>query len=230
MGRDAAQQLVTNRMAIAVVHQTEALHIDGDDRDLVLAIVVIVVVIVATTLGEGAIDVLDEQRAIGQASQTVVQGVVNELLLGALADVDIADRASHARDLARVVAARHAAGQDPAILAVGQAYPVLHHESRALALEVLDHALAVGRPLIGVDEVEEGIRRGREAAWREPENFAETIRVIGRVCRQIPVPQAVVCAPHGKCVALLAGLQASRRVLQFGHAPLQGGRHDVEVA
>ena len=219
---DPAQQLVAHGVAVAVVDQAEALQVDREHRELAQ--------VAAPALGQRAVGVLDEHRAVGQAGEAVVQRVVHELLLGALAQVDVAQRPRHAEGVQVLVAAGDAAHQHPARLAVGQADAELHHELRAVALQVADQARPVGRDLVRMDVAEERFRRARHRPGRHAQDLAEAVGVIHGAGAQVPVPQAVVGAVQGHRMALLARLQAFGGVLQFVDALLQGGGHDVEVA
>jgi hypothetical protein len=84
---DPAQQFVADDVAVAVIDEAEALQVDRQDRDLGE--------VAASPLGECAVGVLDEHRAVGQAGEAVVQRVMYQLLFGALAQVDVAERSRH---------------------------------------------------------------------------------------------------------------------------------------
>jgi hypothetical protein len=84
----------------------------------------------AVGVTQGVLQVFDKQGAVGEAGKAVVEGVVDELVFGPLAQVDVADRAGHAngRPVAGRVKDGNAAGEDPAVRAVGVADAVFDHE------------------------------------------------------------------------------------------------------
>ena len=63
-------------MAHGIVHELEAIKIDEDDGDLLIA---------AAGIRQCQREAILEERAIGQAGQRIVGGLILSLLLGALA-------------------------------------------------------------------------------------------------------------------------------------------------
>ena len=78
---DRDQQLVADRVAEAVVDQLEAIEIEEQHRDEPVG--------VALQARERAAEAIEEQRAIRQSRQRVVEGVVQQLLLEAAALGDV---------------------------------------------------------------------------------------------------------------------------------------------
>ena len=78
---DLAQDLVAGGVAEAVVDRLEVVEVEEDDRDAVL---------LATVAGDGVAHALDEQGAVGEVGDRVVEGLVGELLLEGLALADVA--------------------------------------------------------------------------------------------------------------------------------------------
>ena len=154
-----------------------------------------------------------------------------EALFGGLAQVDVADRASHAECPAGgFVAQRNAARHHPLIAPVGQTDTVLHHELRAVALDVGDQLLSIGGRLVGMQPCENALGLDERIARFEASDFAKAGRHVDAVGKNVPIPQAVVGTANGQCIALFAGLEALGGRLQLADARLQVGCHDVEVA
>ena len=78
---DLAQDLVAGGVAEAVVDRLEVVEVEEDDRDAVL---------LAAVARDGVAHALDEQRAVGEVGDRVVEGLVGELLLEGLALADVA--------------------------------------------------------------------------------------------------------------------------------------------
>ena len=80
---DFAQQEIAGGVPIAVIDEVEALEVDREHGEAIA--------LVATLLPQGKSNMLYEEGAIGQAGETVVQCVVDQLLFGPLAQMYVAD-------------------------------------------------------------------------------------------------------------------------------------------
>ena len=156
-------------------------------------------------VAQGVLQVLGEQGAVGEAGEPVVEGVVEELVFDALAQVDVADRAGHPHRAAGVgIMDRHAAGEDPAVGAVGVEDAVFDGELGGFALEVGDHAQPEGFAVFGVEAGVERLAVVEHGAGRDAEDFGKARGEVGLVAHDVPVPQAVVGGAGGQGVAFFA--------------------------
>ena len=78
---DLDEDLVAGGVAEGVVDRLEVVEVEEDDREPAA---------VATGAGDGVADALAEQRAVGEAGDGVVEGLVGELVLEGLALGDVA--------------------------------------------------------------------------------------------------------------------------------------------
>ncbi len=218
----AAQQFVAHRMAVAVIDEAEALDVDRQHREPVA--------LVAALLADRARHMLDEQCAVGQAGEPVVEGVVDQSLLGALAQVNVADGARHAHRAPLLVALCDAARQHPAKTAVRLPYAVFQHELARHPAQVCQHLFLVGLDFVRMQVGQDAFRVAGQGARRQAEDLAGAVGKIDGAPRDVPVPQAVVGAAHRQCIALLARLELPGGFLDLADALLQRRRHDVEMA
>ena len=103
-------------MAEAVVDELEAVEVEKEDGE--------VVVLVATPAGHGLPEPVEEQVAVGQAREGIVQGVVEDLLLRTLARGDVGLRPRQPHRPRSSVADDEAAAQDEEEIAVLVPNPV----------------------------------------------------------------------------------------------------------
>ncbi len=103
---DAHQQLVADRVAEAVVDVLEAVEVEKEDREVGLG--------PPLQVGQSAGQTVQEEDPVGEPGQTVVEGVVLQLVLGPFAVRDVGLRTRHAVWVALVIAHRDAARQHPA--------------------------------------------------------------------------------------------------------------------
>ena len=90
---DGDQDRVADGVAEGVVDALEVVDVDGDDRDLTLD---------ALRAGDGVLQAVHEERAVGEAGEGVVEGLVGELLLRLLALGGVAGVEDDAADVAVV--------------------------------------------------------------------------------------------------------------------------------
>ena len=91
--READEELVAREVAEAVVDELEAVEVEEEDGE--------VVVVVAATPGHGLPQPVEEEGAVGQPGEGIVERVVEDLLLGALALGDVGLGAGEAHRPAR---------------------------------------------------------------------------------------------------------------------------------
>src|SRR6185295_5593995 len=108
--RGLDQELVAGAVAHGVVDELEAVEVEEEDAEEA--------VLLAARVLDAVAEAVDEERAVGEAGEGVVQGVVDELLLGELALGGVGLRADHAVGAAAAVADGEAAAEDPAVAAV----------------------------------------------------------------------------------------------------------------
>ena len=137
--RDLDQQVVADEVPERVVDDLEAVEVEEQHRRALASFL-------RHVAAHGVLEAVQEQHAVRQAGQRVVQRVVLELGLRALALGDVGLRAGDARRPAVDRAHGEAARQHPAVAAVAAAHAVLGLEVRRAALEVGgDRLLAPGR-------------------------------------------------------------------------------------
>ena len=90
----AAQHLVAARVAEAVVDRLEAVEVEEQHGQRG---------VLALQPADRVVEAVEEQHAVGQAGQRVVQRLVEQQLLGALADEELADLRAERRGEARQV-------------------------------------------------------------------------------------------------------------------------------
>ena len=221
-GGDEAQEVVASGVAEAVVDDVEAFDVDVQHRKQAAGDPV--------GVAQGVLQVFGEQGAVGEAGEAVVEGVVEELVFDALAQVDVADRAGHPHGATGVgIVDGHAAGEDPAVAAVGVKDAVLDGELGGFALEVGDHAQAEGFAVFRVQAGVEGVAVVEHGAGRDAEDFGKARGEVGLVAHDVPVPQAVVGGAGGEGVALFAVGELAGGGFELEDARLQGAGHAVEV-
>src|SRR5262249_45872470 len=181
----------------------EAIEVEDEDREALVA--------VAARALDGAAQAVHEERAVRQAGEQVVEGVVDELLLERAVAGDVGHRAREARGLAEPVPHREPAAEHvaPALLAVADA--VLALEVRGQALEVGHDLHAQAVAVLGVDAVEPLGGPPADRLLGLPEHLLPARRQIDLAPLEVPVPEAVVRPPRGERVALLAGLERRLR-------------------
>ena len=116
--RDRDQQLVSHLVAERVVDELEAVEVQEQDGRGGARVG-------ALGAADRLVEAVEEQHAVGQAGERVVQRVVLQALLGLLAVRDVGLAADDPRGAALRVADRHAAGEHPAVGAVAVLDPVL---------------------------------------------------------------------------------------------------------
>ena len=166
--RHLDQQLVADHMAEAVVDELEAVEVEEEHRDAALR---------ALGVCERVREAVDEQQAVGEAREVVVDGLVRERLLGALAVRDVAHlHEVVARLVERVAHDGHvdehrddaAVGPDQAVLALivrlAAAQEAVDPRARALDLGGMEELQGSPpeQPVDGVPQElgERGIGRG----------------------------------------------------------------------
>ena len=137
--RDQAQQLVAGRVAERVVDGLELVEVDEQDRDPLLG-----------APDERVAEAVDEEDAVGQPGERIVERLVPELVLEVfpVADVD-EDALHHGGPAVRVARDHRLVVDDPHDPPVAGEQPVLPPALRLGALGVLrfghDHPVAIGR-------------------------------------------------------------------------------------
>ena len=207
-GRD--QQLVAGGVAEAVVDVLEVVQVDEQDGQVALA-----------RAGQGVLDPLGEQGAVGQAGQPVVEGLVDELGLQLLAVRDVAGVEHQAADVGvfeQVGGDR--LGVQPGAVAVAHA-PGLggrHPRPQGRLGHEPGHPLAV----VGVDQAERVAvdQVGRVVAEHPPDRLAvvadgavgvDDADHVGGVLDQRPEP--LLAGPHRPLGRLaLLDLGGERRI------------------
>ena len=133
------EEAVAHAVAEAVVDELEPVHVQEHHGEHAL---VVAARHGALQAGQGRLQAVDEERAVGQAGERVVEGVVLELLLRAPAIRDVGADGGGARDLSRPVPQDGVAPPHHAPVAVAG------HDRRLFVrghrAEV--HAVAQGRP------------------------------------------------------------------------------------
>ena len=188
------EELVPGRVTDAVVDQLEAIQVDVEHGAAVgLAFAA------AHALG----DAIHQQRPVGQAGEGVVQGVVDQALLGVAPLGDIRERAGDAdRCPGRVIGAEPPA-QDPAPPAVAVADPVLVLEIRARAGDAAVDLEAQTLEIVGVHDIEprRHLVRGQLLVAQQRLPALGEVHTPGG---EVPIPDPVVGGADGYRVAFLA--------------------------
>ena len=185
-------------MGEGVVDELEAVEVEEQDRAARAGI----------TLGalQDLIDPVDEERAVGQAGEGVVQGVVLQAQLRDAPVGDVRQRAGHPGRTAIGAANGQAPGHHPPPGAVGVAHPVLGLQVGRAPVEVRLDRRAQAQDVAGVHEIEpdRGVAVGGDlVATRPAEDRMPARREVDRAALQAPVPDAVVGGSHGERVTLL---------------------------
>ena len=149
------------------------------------------------------VEAVEEQHAVRQAGERVVQRVVLEALLGLLAVGDVGLAADDARRAAGGVAHRHPAREHPAVRAVAVLDPVLVLEVVAGAGEVGVERLRERGAVVGVDAAEPlAAARRRARARRSRASASSAGRSTGGRCGR-PSPTGrrwrPACASAWRC-------------------------------
>src|SRR3954471_4145267 len=141
---DGLQQLVAGLVAERVVDHLEAVEVEEQHGRARLRVV-------AAGAPDRLVEAVEEQHAVGEAGERVVERVVLQAALGLAAVRDVGERADDARGPAVLVAHRDGAGEHPAVAAVAVLDPMLELEVLAGGLgEVGVERLRERGPLVGV--------------------------------------------------------------------------------
>ena len=186
-------------MAQAVVDIFEAVQVHEQHCEQVI--------LAAAGVLDGVVQAVNEQGAVGQPGQRVIQGVVHQALLHLLALGDIGLRAGHAVNVALCIPNGNAAAVHPTQRPIFVVHAVL-------ALEVVRQALDVRRDvhfelpeIITVNALEPFRHRIAQLAILIAEHGLPARRVIDAVGAHIPIPQPIVGAANRQGVALFAFAQ-----------------------
>ena len=140
--RDLAQDVVANRVAERVVDPLEVVEVHEQQGDAAR---------LASLASEGALEVIAQQHAVGEARQGIVQRVVDQLGLQALAVGRVDEEALRdATAAAGVVRHRERLVAEPHLGAVSREHPVLRPERRA-RLPVIVVGGDGGGSIVGMD-------------------------------------------------------------------------------
>ena len=174
--------------------------------------------------GEGGVEPVEEQLAVGQAGQVVVHGIVEQALLGGLGLGAVRQRADDPHHLA--VRTHHGAGLQgvPEVMAVGGAQA---EEVRDATAALLQHGVergAVALPVEAVQQVEPARGRAFEAAALEAQLVLDLRADVDAVGVDVPVEDDVARARQRQGLALRVG---DRAVAEAG--PREGVLHDGEA-
>ena len=194
-------------MAEAVVDDLEAVEVEEQDGGAALRVV-------ALGAPDRLVQAVQEQHAVGEAGERVVERVVLQAALGLAAVGDVGDRADDPERAAVVVADGGGAGEHPAVVAVAVLDPVLELEV------VVDGAGQVGverlgerGTVVGVDAAEPLAARLADLDLAVAEHALPAGRVEDLVGGDVPVPHAVVGAAERERVALLGLGELLQRAL-----------------
>ena len=208
--RDRHDQLVGAQHAKALIECLESVEAQDEDRENV----------VAASLGplDGALQHIDEEQPVRQAGQRICH----------LCGRDVSQRPREPCGTAGAICHRRSPAAHPAKCAVPMKEPVLAVEMAASVLEIrierVLHALDVRvvktpQPLVGI---------GANVLFVVPEHRFPPRRPVDLVCRDVPVPEAVVCAPYRSRISLLALLQVGDRPL-VRDVRVDAGQSDGEI-
>ncbi len=197
--RERDEQLIADGVAVGVVDELEAIQVEEQDRASIFRD--------TAAAPQRELEVIEEHGSVGQPGQRIVQGVVDEPLLGALTARDVRDRAGDPDRPALAIANRDATGEHPAVGAVRVHRAMLAGQVGRLALDVaLDLMLELWQ-VVGVDPVEPLRGRVADVLVLASEEGLPPLRVVDRPGLEVPVPDAVVGAPDGEGVAVLSALE-----------------------
>ena len=142
----AIEERIAGRVAEAVVDGLEPVEVEEQQADQPAG---------RRPAGEGVLQAILEQGAVGQPGQVVVERLDEQPLLERAARGDVGQRAGHADELAALVVERPGVDLDPDRRPVGageaELVAVLVHDARGDGLDEVGVILAV----VGVDEVED---------------------------------------------------------------------------
>ena len=194
--RDLHQQHVPLRMPKALVHRLEPVDVQEQHREAVVRAPLLE--------SERLPQAVHEQRPVGQAGEPVVEGVVQQLLLGTLALGDVRLRARQPVRFAGAVPDRRPAHQHPAPTSVQVPQPVLGLKVRRAPLEVQAQVAEQPLAIVGVDPIEPLVGIVAQLGLLRPQLLLPAGGEEDLVFPQVPVPEAVVAAQGGERIALLA--------------------------
>ncbi len=184
-------------VAERVVDDLEAVEVEEQHRGAALGVV-------ALGAADRLVEAVDEQHAVGQAGERVVQRVVLQAPLGLAAVGDVGERADDAGRAAVLVAHRDAAREHPAVGAVAVLHPVLELEVVVRAVgQVRVERLRERRAVVGVHAAEPLPARLADLVLAVAEHGLPAGGVEDAVLGDVPVPDAVVGALQRERVALL---------------------------
>jgi hypothetical protein len=198
------QQPVADGMAEAVVDELEAVEVDVEHGAAPGRI--------PLELAEAVLEAVQEQRPVRKAGEAVVQRFVDQPLLGVAPLGDVRQRAGDADRCAAGVAGGEPARQDPAPAAVGVADPVFALEVGAGTRQVMVDLALQPVDVVGVDELEPGLRPVRRELV-VAEQRLPALGVVHARRHEVPVPDAVVGGAHRDRVPLLTAAQVQRRLV-----------------
>ena len=159
------------------------------------------------------VEAVDEQHAVREAGQRVVERVVLKAVLGLAAVGDVGDAADDPGGLG-VVADRDPAREVPAVGAVAVLHAVLELEVLGgLVVHVRVQRLRERRAVVGVDAPEPLAAGRADLVLAVAEHALPARGVEDRVVGDVPVPEAVVGAGHRERVALLGLGELLQRAL-----------------
>ena len=199
--REREQDRVADRDADRIVDLLEAVEIDHDhgrpDRRVGLG------------EGEHRLEPVEEQLAVRQAGQVVVDRIVQQPLLRVLELGDVGERADEPHHLAVGADHRPRLEREPEIMAVRRAQPEILGQPAA---PLLEHAVERGAEAVAVERmqhVEPARGRAFERAALEAEQRSVSGLVIDLVGGDVPVPDHVAGAGQRERAALDVGDDAA---------------------
>ena len=208
---DRGEEQVALQVAEAVVDVLEAVDVEEEDREHGA--------LAAPGAGDGEREAVHEQRSIRQPGQRVVEGLLGELLLEALAVGDVGLRAGQADGLAVAGPDADAAAEHPAVAAVLVEHAVFVLEVRGLSQDVGGEIGFQLLEVLGMDALHPLLGRLTDLVVREADHGLPAGGEVDLARAEIPVPEPVVGAFDGEGVALLARLQRLLGVMEVGDVP-----------
>ncbi len=193
--RGLDEEFVPNRVREAVVDQLETVDVHEQNG---------VARPGPECAGQRDAEPVHKKGAVGQAGERVVKGVVAQLFLGRLPVGDVGHAPGHPQRVPLAVPDGKAAVEDPPIVPVLVAHPVLDLEMLRLAREMGVDQRPHGFQVIGVDALEPGLVGTAELSVQVAQDLLPARTEVKVVGDHVPVPDPVIGPLDRKRVAFAA--------------------------
>ncbi len=146
------QQLISHRMSETVVDSLEVIDIQCHDGKKEI--------FVANGQGDGAVDAIQEQSAVGQIRQVAEEGTLQQVLFALFAVADIGQRSCDLDDFSILISCREPVPQHPHIVTVFMTNSMFFFERRRAAVDLQIDFGTANLKIFGMDSLKPVFRTG----------------------------------------------------------------------